>query len=65
MAVISELSLNPLLTNNYHFLTVPLISTGSGGVQWEQISFGLSCSWGLDVGETDKFSCEKYYVLSM
>lgn len=40
-------------------MTIPLVSTGSRGVRLEQISFGLSCSWGLDVGETEMNSVVK------
>ena len=57
--MISELSLNVLFISDYHSLTIPLVSTSSRGVQLEQISFGLSCSWGLDVGETETNSVVK------
>ena len=56
---ISELSLNVLFINDYQSVTIPLVSTGSRGVPLEQISFGLSRSWGLDVGETETNSVVK------
>lgn len=63
---IAELSLNVLCISDYHSVTIPLVSAGSRGVQLEQISFGLSCSRGLDVGETEANSVvKKYYVLSV
>lgn len=56
---IVEISQNVLCIGDYHSVTIPLVSAGSRGVQLEQISFGLSCSWGLDGGETEANSVVK------
>lgn len=59
---ISELFLSILFMNDYCSVTTSLISTGTRGVQLEQISLGLSCLQSLNIGKIDRLSCEKYCV---